>query len=63
MELISKIINELIDSEKSLSNPLLKTAVLAHKIKNEQLAEWVNSELEGYKNEKKFPHIARYMQI
>jgi hypothetical protein len=55
MELINTIINELIDAEKSLSNPLLKTAFLAHKIKNVQLSEWVNSELKGYNDETTLP--------
>lgn len=48
MKLVSDIINELIDTEKSLTAPLLKTKVLATRIKNEELLNWVNSELSGY---------------
>lgn len=49
MELISQIINELIDSNKSLEGALLKTKVLASRIQNKELIYWVNSELSGYK--------------
>jgi hypothetical protein len=48
MKLISDIINELIDSEKSVTSPLLKTKVLASRLKNEELLTWVNNELNGY---------------
>jgi hypothetical protein len=60
MELINTIINELIDAEKSLSNPLLKTAFLAHKIKNIQLSEWVNSELKGYNDVNTLPSYRKF---
>ncbi len=48
MKLINDIINELIDSEKSISSPLLKTKVLASRLQNETLLKWVSSELKGY---------------
>lgn len=48
MKLISEIINDLINSEKSLTSPLLKTKVLATKLKNTELLKWVNNELAGY---------------
>lgn len=48
MKLISDIINELIDSEKSITSPLLKTKVLATRLKNNDLLNWVNSEINGY---------------
>lgn len=48
MQLISDIINELVDTEKSLTSPLLKTKVLATRIKNINLLNWVNCELNGY---------------
>lgn len=48
MKIVQNIIEELIDSTKSLANPLLKTKVLASKLGNEQLEKWVNNELQGY---------------
>lgn len=55
MELISDIINELIDTDKSISSPLLKTKVLAHRIQNQELYDWASNELSGYNPEKNLP--------
>ena len=51
-DLIKNIIEELIQTETSLSSPLFKTKFLATKIENNELLEWVNNELNGYKVEK-----------
>lgn len=56
MELISQIINDLIDEEKSLNSALLKTKVLASRIQNQDLLNWVNNELSGYKNTNEIPN-------
>ncbi|WP_184542234.1 hypothetical protein [Mucilaginibacter sp. FT3.2] len=48
MKLISDIINELIDLQKPLEGALLKTKVLASRINNTELLEWVNGELNGF---------------
>ncbi|MDO6803961.1 hypothetical protein Q4595_16035 [Wenyingzhuangia sp. 1_MG-2023] len=48
MKLISDIINELVDTDKSISSPLLKTKVLASRIQNTNLFNWVSNELKGY---------------
>lgn len=48
MKLVNDIINELIDTEKSVSSPLLKTKVLASRLQNETLLNWVTKELKGY---------------
>ena len=45
---VNNIIDELTGSEDNLSSSLLKVQVLAHKLKNEKLKEWVNYELNGY---------------
>ncbi|MEZ7500823.1 hypothetical protein QO200_19100 [Flavobacterium sp. Arc3] len=50
MELVSQIINDLVDDQKSLNSALLKTKVLASRIQNVELLDWVNGELSGYKN-------------
>ncbi len=60
MELISDIINELIDAERSLLSPLLKTKVLATRIKNKELLNWVNSELDGYAEDAILPKWREY---
>ncbi len=48
MDLISQIVNELIDDSKSLNGALLKTKVLASRIGNQELLDWTNAELSGY---------------
>ncbi len=48
MKLIESIINELSDINISLTSPLLKTKLLASRLKNEKLLFWVNKELGGY---------------
>lgn len=55
MKLISDIINELIDTDKSISSPLLKTKVLATRVKNSELLSWVNNELNGYETHLNIP--------
>lgn len=60
MQLISDIINELIDPTKSLSGPFLKTKLFASKIKNQILLTWVNLELTGYKDEQQLPSYRIY---
>ncbi|MDM1525552.1 hypothetical protein HX091_06260 [Myroides odoratimimus] len=59
MELVSQIINNLIDDTSSLQNALLKTKVLAKRIGNDSLLEWTNSELAGYKDETLLPDYRR----
>ena len=46
--LAETIINELTSTNISLSSPLLKTKVLAYRIKNQELLNWTNHELVGY---------------
>lgn len=48
MQIISDIITDLVDTDKSLSSALLKTKVLATRLKNLELLNWVNKELNGY---------------
>lgn len=60
MKLINDIINELIDTEKSISSPLLKTKVLASRLQNEVLLNWVSNELKGYDSSINLPDYRRY---
>lgn len=60
MKLIGDVINELIDSKVSLTSPLLKTKVLATRIKNVPLLTWVNSELTGYSNPEDIPEYRTF---
>lgn len=60
MKLINDIINELIDSDKSITSPLLKTKVLASRLQNEPLLNWVSNELKGYDNLESIPDYRKY---
>ncbi|MEA3496179.1 MAG: hypothetical protein U9R42_09115 [Bacteroidota bacterium] len=60
MKLISDIINELIDTEKSITSPILKTKVLASRIQNQELLDWINNELRGYGGIKGLPKYRVY---
>ena len=55
MQLLSDIINELVDSQRSLVDPLLKTRVLASRIGNNDLKQWVSRELDGYGTDDNLP--------
>lgn len=51
IDLVEQIINELINTkDHSLNSALLKTKVLATRIQNRELLDWVNSELTGYED-------------
>ncbi len=45
---IDSIIEDIVNSQIKLSDTLIKTQVLAFKIKNEKFSEWLNDELNGY---------------
>lgn len=55
MSLMDEIIDELSSSEKSLTEALLKTKVLLHKIGHKELTEWINNELNGYSEKSHLP--------
>lgn len=62
MKLISQIINELIESEKSINGALLKTKVLASRIQNKELLKWVDNELSGYDSKDDLPDYRKNVQ-
>ena len=55
MKLIDEIIELLSSIEGSLTEALLKTKVLLHKIGHKELVDWVNNELNGYPNKDNLP--------
>ncbi len=55
MKLIDEIIELLSSNEGSLTEALLKTKVLLHKIGHKELVDWVNNELNGYPDEDNLP--------
>ncbi len=55
MNLINEIVEALSSQSSSLTDALLKTKVLLHKIGHKELAEWVNRELNGYANDHDLP--------
>jgi hypothetical protein len=48
VKLLNEIIEALSSQDSSLTDALLKTKVLLHKIGHKELVEWVNNELNGY---------------
>ncbi|NLP59500.1 hypothetical protein [Lutibacter sp. B1] len=60
MKLINDIINELVDTDKSINSPLLKTKVLASRLQNKELLDWVTNELKGYENDEDLPKYRIY---
>lgn len=54
-KLINDIAQNLVEQNGSVESALLKTKVLAYKIKNDNLINWVNGELNGYNNIKELP--------
>lgn len=55
MKLIQEIINDLTSSDKNIVDALLKTKVIAFKLKNQELLNWVNNEFNGYENGNDLP--------
>ncbi len=60
MKLINDIINELVDTNISISSALLKTKVLASRLENESLLKWVSNELKGYDNLADLPGYRKF---
>lgn len=59
MQLLADIINDLIDESKTVSVILLKTKVLATRIGNHALLNWVNHELNGYPTDDLLPEYRK----
>lgn len=55
MKLLNEIIESLSSQNGSLTDALLKTKVLLHKIGHKELIEWVNNELNGYAEKQDIP--------
>ena len=55
MTLLDKIIELATDNQQPLTVLLRKCIVLAHEMKNDQLKEWANHELNGYPDQTKVP--------
>lgn len=50
MKIIDELIDELTDKSNHLTDILIKTKVLAFKLKNQKLINWIDNELNGYSN-------------
>jgi hypothetical protein len=55
VKLLNEIVDLLSDERGSLTDALLKTKVVLHKIGHKELVEWVNDELNGYPQGKDVP--------
>ena len=53
--IINSIQADIIDPKADLHSILLKTKVLAYRLKNEDLKNWVKSELDGYDEKHDIP--------
>jgi hypothetical protein len=51
MKIIEEIIDEISNGNTKLTDILIKTKVLAFKLKNKELISWIDSELNGYNSE------------
>ncbi|MGA4073546.1 hypothetical protein ACI2TP_19765 [Ralstonia nicotianae] len=56
MQLLKEIVTLLSDKDGSLTDALLKTKVLMHRIGHKELAGWVNDELNGYTTDRPVPN-------
>ena len=55
MTLLQEIIDGCVNHSLSLNETLMKCKILAYRLKNEELKNWVNSEINGYDNKDCFP--------
>ncbi len=55
MKLINDVIGVLSDGDGSLTEALIKTKVVLHKIGHKELVDWVNNELNGYSDTDQVP--------
>src|SRR6185312_479935 len=55
MSTLDEIINNLTDSSKTLLDPILKTKVLATRMKNAELLAWADQEMIGYSDSRAVP--------
>jgi hypothetical protein len=59
LNLLNEIVSALSSEAGSLTDALLKTKVLLHRIGRQELAEWVNHELNGYPDAEQVPEYRR----
>jgi hypothetical protein len=50
MQIIDNLIDQLVADSTTLTGILIKTKVLAFKLKNQELKDWIDNELNGYPN-------------
>ncbi|MCI0562337.1 MAG: hypothetical protein MN733_27955 [Nitrososphaera sp.] len=55
MKLLSDLIDSLSSEQSNLTDSLMKTKVLLHRLGRKDLAEWVNLELTGYPEDTRIP--------
>ncbi len=59
MNILTEITNLLADEKESLTNGLYKLKLLGARIKNEELLNWVNKELNGYDKDEELPEYRK----
>ena len=61
--LVSEIIKDLTDEDKHISNILRKAFIIAETINNTEMMQWINLELEGYKEPEKTPDYRIFSSV
>ena len=59
MDIINQLIDGLADKSNNLTDIMIKTKVLSYKLKNQELIDWIDNELNGYDNN----IVPRYRRI
>jgi len=57
--LLQEVIDDLVNTEKSLSAPLMKLNYFGRLVKNQELIEYTENELNGYRDQKNIPEYRR----
>ena len=60
---MSKLLDDLVANDVSLSECLQRLLIIANKTKNKDLIEWCNEELTGYKNKENIPDYRKFKSM
>lgn len=63
MKIVDEIIDTLSSEGASLNDALFKTKVLLHRLGEKELVEWVNLELQGYKDSDELPEYRKMSMV
>ena len=61
--LLQQVIDDLVNTDKSLSAPLIKLNYFSRLIKNQELIDYTQNELNGYKEKEAIPAYRKTLQM